>query len=127
EESLGVYGLAQFGLMDRVDVTASARHDKTGGFEDATTWNLGAVLRLPEIGGRLYASAGTSFKAPTLAERYVTSGFVAANPDLRPEEGRSWEAGVDAAYAWVKAGATYFESEIENLIVTDYGLGRNAN
>ncbi len=127
EEASGVYGLAQFGVADRVDLTASARHDRTGGFEDATTWNLGAVLRLPEIGGRLYASAGTSFKAPTLAERYASSSYVGANPDLKPEKGESWEVGADASYGWVKAGAVYFENEIENLIVTDYGVGTNVN
>lgn len=127
EDSSGAYALAQVGVLDRVDLTASARFDKTGAFDDATTWNLGAVLRLPEIGGRVFASVGSSFKAPTLSERFTTSFFVDANPALKPEEGQSWEAGVDASHGWVKAGAVYFENEIRNLIVTDFGLGQNVN
>lgn len=130
EETKAAYMVAQAELAERFDLTGSVRHDRTDGFDAVTTWNLGAVVRLPEIGGRAFASVGTSFKAPTLHERFASSFFVNPNPDLVPEEGESWEAGFDAGFGWLKGGATYFDSQIENLIVMTFDpffTGQNVN
>ncbi|NWH07111.1 MAG: TonB-dependent receptor [Alphaproteobacteria bacterium] len=120
EDNLAVYALARGRLADRVDLSASARRDDTESFGTADTWNVGAVLDLNEISGRLYASYGTSFKAPTLNERFATSYYTLPNPDLVPEEGESWEVGADftplSGDVALAVGATYFNSQIENLI-----------
>ncbi|GIK49466.1 MAG: vitamin B12 transporter BtuB [Alphaproteobacteria bacterium] len=117
EDALGIYAMARARLAGRVDLSASVRRDDNDNFDEATTWNIGAVLQLPEIGARLYASTGSSFKAPTLNERYGSSAYTIPNPDLAPEEGESWEVGFDyRPLSSVTFGATYFSSEIENLI-----------
>ena len=120
EDNLGAYALVRARFADRVDLSASARRDDTDSFGAANTWNLGAVLDLPEIRGRVYISYGTSFKAPTLSERFASSLYTIPNPGLQPEEGRSWEIGGDIqplnGNVSLTLGATYFYTEIENLI-----------
>lgn len=132
EEQTAVYGLAQLGIADRVNLNGSLRHDDPEAFEAATTWNAGAVLHLPEIGGRAYVAYGTSFKAPTLSERFATSAFNVGNPDLVPERGKSFEAGLDVGIAvggngWLGAKATYFDTRIHDLIEYDFAALANRN
>lgn len=120
ESNIAGYALLRGRVADRVDLSASVRRDDTDSFGAADIWNVGVVVDLPEIGGRAYASIGTSFKAPTLSERFSSSSFTLPNPALEPEEGKSWEIGVDVSplrgEASLTLGATYFDTEIENLI-----------
>lgn len=132
EKQTAVYGLAQVSIADRVEVNGSLRHDDPQLFKAVTTWNAGAVLHLPEIGGRAYAAYGTSFKAPALSERYASSAFTQPNPSLRPEHGESFELGLDAGTAlggagWVGLSATYFDTKIRDLIEYNGATSRNLN
>jgi vitamin B12 transporter len=123
--------MARGRLAKRVDLSASVRRDDTDAFGTADTWNVGAVVDLPEAAARVYVSYGTSFKAPTLSERFSRSAFNVGNASLVPEEGKSWEAGFDVAPLEgdvdLKLGATYFRTSIENLIEYNFGLLRNVN
>lgn len=112
------YVSVQGRLLDRLDVTAGLRYDGPEGYSGFTSWRLGAVLALPEIASRLRAAAGTSFKAPSLFQRYGTiPGFFQGNPDLRPEEAFAWEAGIETDIAsWATVSAIYFDSRISDLI-----------
>lgn len=137
ESAYGAYLLTTLGLTDNLDVTASARVDDFEFFGTQPTYNAGAVYRLDPIRTRFSVAYGTSFKAPTLSERFSASPFVTPNPDLIPEEGRTWEVGFRTALdvagraEAVRFGATYFDSEIDNLIenvfdfVTFTGQNRN--
>lgn len=108
-------------LFDRLDLTAGIRHDGPEDYDGFTSWRLGAVLALPEISSRLRASAGTSFKAPSLFQRYgVITGFFQGNPNLRPEDGFAWEAGIETDItSWMTVSALYFDSRITDLINYD--------
>ena len=110
-------------LFDRLDVTAGVRYDGPEGYSGFTSWRLGAVFALPEISSRLRAAAGTSFKAPSLFQRYgVIPGYFQGNPNLRPEEGFAWEAGIETDIAtWATVSAIYFDSRITDLI--NYNAG----
>jgi vitamin B12 transporter len=126
EDNLGAYATVRATVVDRVDLSASLRRDDTDSYGEANTWNFGAVLDLPAINGRLYASYGTSFKAPTLSERFSSSLYTIPNPALVPEEGRSWEIGGDLRpLHGLTIGATYFNTEIDNLI--EYVVNQNQN
>lgn len=115
QEEWGVFSLAQaqFGALD---LTAAVRHDNFDGFGGHTTWRTGANYRLGAA--RLYGAYGTAFRAPSLYERFVSFG----NPDLNPEESKSWEVGGDLDLALfgradgVTLGALYRSSDIDNLI-----------
>ena len=108
------------GRVGRASLTGAMRVDDYEGFGANTTWRLGVSFDVAAA-ARVYASYGTSFRAPTLYERFVSFG----NQALDPEQGESWEVGADARVAafgqpeGVELGLLYRNTEIENLI--DFG------
>ncbi|MGP1353881.1 MAG: TonB-dependent receptor domain-containing protein [Parasphingopyxis sp.] len=137
EYSYGAYLLATIGIGGIVDFTASARVDEFEDFGTQGTYNVGAVVHVDGINTRFTAAWGTSFKAPTLSERFSSSPFVTPNPDLEPEDGETWEIGFETRIpiggrddAW-RFGLTYFDSRIENLIENVFDFvnftGQNQN
>lgn len=113
----GVFTTVQ-ATIGAADLTAALRHDDYEGFGGETTWRAGAVYRVG-AGGRLYASYGTSFRAPSLYERFVPF-FGAAG--LQPETAQSWEIGGETRVPafgradGVTVDALYRASEIDDLI-----------
>jgi vitamin B12 transporter len=71
----------------------------------------------PRTGTRLHGAYGTAFKEPTFFENFAT-GYARGNPDLEPEQARSWEVGAEHALVAgrVTAGATWFDQRFRNLI-----------
>jgi vitamin B12 transporter len=132
EDVVSAWLIGQAQLED-IAFTASVRHDTYEAFGDQTTHNIGAVWALDAISTRLRASWGTSFKAPTLSERFASSAFVTPNPGLVPEEGETLELGFDTRLdmANLSFGAAWYDSEIENLIETVFDFttftGTNEN
>jgi vitamin B12 transporter len=106
------------GALGPLDLTGAVRHDDYEGFGGETTWRAGVSFDVAST-LRLYASYGTSFRAPSLYERFVPL-FGAAN--LSPESATSWEVGANARFALfglndgLELGALYRASEIEDLI-----------
>lgn len=94
----------------------------------AFTWNAEYGYDLTAA-TRLYALAGTGFRAPDATDRYGYGG----NPDLKPERSRNHEAGVKQAIGAHQAvQLSAFRNEIDDLIefVTlsydpFYGVNRN--
>ncbi|XBQ17191.1 MAG: TonB-dependent receptor [Oceanicaulis sp.] len=116
EDAASVFLAGQYAVTEALSLTGSVRLDDYEAFGTETTGNLGAVYALPALNTRLRASWGTSFKAPSLSERFASSLFVVANPDLRPEEGESVEIGFDTALESLSFGAVWYDGEVENLI-----------
>ncbi|ANP47803.1 TonB-dependent receptor domain-containing protein [Candidatus Viadribacter manganicus] len=112
----GVFVTAQ-GDLNNLTLTAAARVDDFDGFGAETTWRTGASLDVTDQ-VRLYASYGTSFRAPTLYERFIYFG----DPNLNPERGAAWEVGGDARFVafgegdGIVLGLIYRNAEIEELI-----------
>jgi vitamin B12 transporter len=110
-------------IGERIDVTAGLRHDAIEDFPGATTWRLGAVVNLPEVNGRVYASGGTAFNAPSLFQRFGTIGTTfRGNPDLKPEYSTGYEIGAQLDLPFLERrngftfGATWFQSWVKDLI-----------
>ncbi len=104
---------------ERVVVTSSLRYDENSDFANEYSWRLGASWRVFEWGSRLRASVGKGHKSPTFIERFgFFPDLFIGNPDLRPEESRGWEVGVDQALAdgRVEIGLTYFRTRLEDEI-----------
>lgn len=95
---------------------AGTRIDDNDAFGDFTTYRAGLAYSLP-TGTRLRASVGTAFKEPTFTQNYST-GYIIGNPDLRPEESRSWEAGLEQHLleGRVTLAATYFDQRFREMI-----------
>lgn len=70
-------------------------------------------------GTRLRASYSTGIKPPTFFESFGIGGFnIDPNPNLKPEENRAWEAGVEQSMfaGRVSASAVYFNNQFTNQI-----------
>ncbi len=74
-------------------------------------------------GTRLRFSYGTGIKEPRLEESFGIGAFgIIPNPNLKPEENRSFEAGLQQAFMGGKVflGATYFNNLFSNQIAFSF-------
>ncbi|MGL6262044.1 TonB-dependent receptor domain-containing protein [Vibrio sp. WXL103] len=104
--SFGAYISPTYTKGDFV-VQAAGRYDRHDTYDDYTTWMVGSAYRINEI-YRVSARYNTSFKAPSFKD-------LASNPDLKPEEARSAEIGLEAVYDLAYINLTAYQSEIDNL------------
>ncbi|MFD1882273.1 TonB-dependent receptor plug domain-containing protein [Paracoccus pacificus] len=105
------------GSFDALDVQAGLRHDDNDVFKNATTWSLGLSYNVPNTGVRLHASAGKGVVNPSYTELFGGFGTI-GNPDLRPEENRGFDLGVEAQFAGGRGliDVTYFHDDLEDEI-----------
>lgn len=116
QEQKGAFVTAQ-GRAGIVSLTGAVRVDDFEGFGTHTAWRLGASVDVTEQ-ARIYGAFGTSFRAPSLYERFSSAG----TPDLDPESGESWELGADARFGafgqpiGLELSALYRHTELEDMI-----------
>lgn len=117
----GGFAEVSYAPTDTLDVTATLRHDDHSRFGGFTTGRLSVAWRASEA-LILRAVAATGFRAPS---NYELFGDYVGNPDLEPEESKSFELG--AEYALASGGvlrATAFLLEASNLI--DYSFATSS-
>jgi vitamin B12 transporter len=111
----------QLRLFDRLYLTGGVRYDGNSAFEDKATARVALSYLLRATDTRLKASWGQGFRAPTFNELFFPAFAPCppfGNPDLRPEESDSWDAGVEQ-HLWerrVRLAATYFRNDFQDLI-----------
>ena len=112
-----IYGVfaGYSGQIGRNTLYASVRNDNNTQFGNHTTGSVGFAFPVAQE-LRLRTSVGNAFHAPTFNDLYFP-GF--GNPNLQPEEGVSWEVGADFKAGAQRLSATYFNSQITQLIVFD--------
>lgn len=121
DQSQDVMGLAGEYVgqpIDDLTWTVSARHDDYSDFDDISTWQIAGSYQWSQA-LRLRGSYGTGSKTPTFTERYgFFEDFFIGNPNLKPEESRGWELGIDTEWrdGTVTFGAAYFSMVLENEI-----------
>lgn len=110
-----------------LDLQLGVRRDNNSAFEDATSWTASASYTFAGSGIRLHGSAGTGVVNPSYFELFanVTYGTTTylGNPNLKPEENRSFDIGVEVPFLQGRGlvDVTYFDEtltgEIENYVV----------
>jgi vitamin B12 transporter len=120
------YAGLQTTLWQRLTLMGQVRQDWVGG-NAPFTWRLGAVLDVPELATRFKAAYGTAFRAPSLFDRYGVDSFgYVGNPNLKPETAQGWEIGFTTTFGafarndFISFGATYFNQQVQNLIVAQF-------
>ena len=118
-----VHAGLQSTLWHRLTLTGQIRQDWVA--DNAPfTWRLGGVLEAPELATNFKAAYGTSFRAPSLFDRFGVDSFgYVGNPALKPETAQGWEIGFTTTLPafgqsdFVRFGTTYFNQQVTNLIV----------
>lgn len=116
QEQTGAFITAQ-GRTGALHLTGAVRVDDFEGFGTQTTYRLGASFDATEQ-MRVYGSFGTSFRAPSLYERFSSAG----TPGLDPESGESWELGADARFNafgqenGLELSAVYRQTKLDDMI-----------
>ncbi|MBI4384931.1 MAG: TonB-dependent receptor [Nitrospinae bacterium] len=117
-DNQGYYLQTAFNYEDRIVLTGGFRHDVNSVYQDKTTYKFEGSYRFREWGTRVRSAYGTGFRAPTLNDLFFPNF---GNPNLKPEESESWEAGFDQSFLENRlvVGSTYFDSKLTNLIQFD--------
>jgi len=101
---------------DTFTTQLSWRYDDNEAFGSHNTWSAGTGFSLDK-NVRITASYGTAFKAPTFNDLYwPADAFFKGNPDLKPEESRSFDFGVEFSTGKTLWTAHYFDTSVDNLI-----------
>lgn len=110
----GVFAQHQATLAKH-DIQLSLRHDDNQQFGSWVTGGAGWSYPLTE-NIRLLANFGSAFKAPTFNDLYFPSspGFT-SNPNLRPEDSRSFEFGTRGKTNWGNWSLNFYETRIDHL------------
>ncbi|MFL6197294.1 MAG: TonB-dependent receptor domain-containing protein [Thermoanaerobaculia bacterium] len=122
QRTWAAFGEASWG-RGPVRLEAGLRRDDNDVYGAETSLRAGTVVKL---GGnvRLRASYGEAFRAPSLGELFFPGS---GNPDLQPEDSRSWEVGIEREADGWRFGLTGFENRLSNLIDFDFATFRNVN
>ena len=121
-DNVGLVGVYDLVVDDRLAVGASVRHDFNTRFADATTFRVQGSYKL-DTGTRVRAAYGTGVKNPGYFELYgFSDGRYIGNPNLKPEKSKGWETGIEQSLIDGKAtiGATYFRSKLIDEIFTTF-------
>jgi vitamin B12 transporter len=100
-----------------LELTLGGRGDHYDSVGDAFTWRAGAAYLLNNETTKLHATYGTGFNAPDPVYRLGESPYYVANPDIKPEQSRGWDAGIDQDFFnhQLSTGITYFNNRFRNL------------
>lgn len=110
-------------FQDQVFLTGALRHDSHELFQNATTFRFTGAWQINDTPVKLRASVGTGVAKPSFFELYGfnPTTFI-GNPALLPEDSTGWDTGLDLAFENARAviSATYFRSDLEGEIFTDF-------
>lgn len=107
--------------MGNFDLSSTLRYDDHSAFGGFNTGRIAAAFR-PSDNVTLRAAVATGFRAPSIDELYgdYPIFFFTGNPNLEPEESRSYEIGAERTFGDAgRIAATVFHLEVESLITTD--------
>lgn len=116
--NLGFFFQNRLNVKDRIFLTASLRYDDFDEYGDSFNPRLATAI-LAGDDTKFLVSYSTSFRIPSLNELFYP---YYGNPDLLPEESRSFEMGIEQFLLGgnLRAGLSIFFSEYENLIGYNY-------
>lgn len=105
--------------IESVTLEASGREDHDEQFGWHGTWQTAAGWEFVE-GYRTTLSYGTGFLAPSLGQQFGADRFgIASNPNLKPEESKQWEAGLEGLTGPLDWRLSAYRYKIQNLIDYD--------
>lgn len=127
--NFGVYLQDRAVLGDRVFATLGGRIEHNASFGTRLVPRTALALRLRggEDATTIRASAGAGIKEPTFLESFGVSQYARGNPDLRAEQSRTYDLGLEQRLfrSRLKAEASLFQHQYRDQIA--YQAGSFAN
>ncbi len=119
-ENSAVFIQDDFELFTGLQVTLGLRLDDHSGFGSEVSPRISTIYAISD-NLRFKASYGEGFRAPSLYELYVETinmqGDVMPNPDLDPENSRSYEAGFEGEFGHFTGKVMVFRNDMEDMII----------
>lgn len=120
-----LFAALQIEPLERLRVAAAARRDDVSSVDSVTTRSAGARWSNADRATTLRANWSEGFKPPSF---FALANPLVGNPDLRPEESRTVEAGIDQRLGMnALLQATAFRNRFTDLIDFDAASFRLAN
>jgi len=125
-----VFGQVQILPIENLSLIGGVRfddHERTGG---VTTFRFTSAYELPSTGTVFRGSWGEGFKSPTPFQlTFFCCGATGPNANLKPEESRGWDVGVEQEFLGGKANVevNYFQQDVENQIIFSFPVGGYLN
>ena len=114
-DNIGLFGQYLMSVKGH-DIELSARNDDNEQFGNHSTGSVAWGYQINSA-VRLVASYGTAFSAPTFNDLYFPEdSFSKGNPDLEPEESKSYEIGLRYNRSNNQFELNVFRTDIDNLI-----------
>lgn len=114
--------------MTVLTIEFTMRQDWSNQFSSPLCYRGGVKWRIPKTETELFTSYGTAFKAPTLFQLFGRSAGFIGNPDLKPEQVKSYEIGVrHPLTSFLQATVIYFHNDLSQLIDYDFASQRERN
>lgn len=115
---------------ERVFVTTGFRLDDSSTYGTHVNPRVSVAYILPWVKTKLRGGYGEGIKAPSFGETFGSgSQFDIGNPNLKPEESKSWEVGFDQPLTFapfaVDLSLTYFSASYKNLVSYVFSLTPN--
>jgi iron complex outermembrane receptor protein len=112
----GLYAQHQFSPWEPLTITSGLRYDHYSDFGSATSLRLGVVYRAFEL-TTFKLLYGEAFRAPTRNETdFRNNPIWEGNPDLDPEESKTWELIWVQQFNRGNLALTYFHTRITDSI-----------
>lgn len=129
------FGIIKLSFLEElVTLTGGIRYDaytaKVSGKEDnMNNTSLSAGIAINPLDWlTIKASYGDSYKLPSglYVIGYDGGGSkTIGNPDLKPEKGYGWDAGIDVHWRSLKLGLSYFSTQYTDKFVSEYSFDYN--
>ncbi|MCX5814920.1 MAG: TonB-dependent receptor [Proteobacteria bacterium] len=123
----GYYLQDQIKIGERFFGTAGIRIDDHSEIGSNTTYRIAPAYLIKELAMKLRGTYGTGVRAPSLYQLYAPATLWApvGNTNLRAEESKGWDLGIDQAFLdeKISLGLTYFRNDFKNLIEYDNAQG----
>jgi vitamin B12 transporter len=114
--------------LENLTLTAGGRYDHHNQYGGTFTPRVTGAYYLQDSGTKIFSNWAEGFKAPSIFQlTYICSfcGLTEANPDLKPEESKGWEIGIEQELLGenIIAGVTYFDQKTKNLVDFSFTAG----
>lgn len=122
-ENTGLYLTAQQRYFEQLTLEGAIRTDDSNQYDRHNTWQTALGWEfVPDY--RFTLSYGTAFLAPSFGQLY---GGYWANSELKPEESKQWEAGIEGTSGPLFWRLAAYRNQIDNLIDYDYVASKYFN